>query len=44
MIYSKEWEKPELIIISGIETSENVLEWTSGGPPKEPTTGTGQPT
>jgi hypothetical protein len=31
----KEWKKPELIILSGIETSENVLEWTSGPPPME---------
>lgn len=42
MIYSKEWEKPELIIISSIETSENVLEWTSGPPKASPTDG--QPT
>lgn len=29
---NKEWEKPELLVISEIETSENVLEWCSGPP------------
>ncbi len=36
MDHTKEWKKPELIIISGIETSENVLEWNSGPPKGNP--------
>lgn len=32
MDYKKEWEKPELTVISKIESSENVLEWSSGPP------------
>jgi hypothetical protein len=32
MIQKKEWETPKLTVISGIETSENVLKWTSGPP------------
>ena len=32
----KNWEKPELVVISEAETSENVLEWTSGPPTVDP--------
>lgn len=32
----KKWEKPELTVISNVETSENVLTPQSGGPPLDP--------
>jgi len=34
MDQKRKWETPELTVISGIETSEDVLTLQSGGPPE----------